>query len=361
MGIKLDDQALLLALERALGVARSPDELPEIWLARVDHIGSLGIKTYIAALGGALLAKAADPDVDSLTQDVAAGSGGYSLRRATEFLALHNEGRFHLGAQGRWPLNNRPFLGGPARIDEFTKISTRAKPAFEAFRDSLRDLNKLDRDGATLALAAFLRVRMAAQQSEREAARLSRHVESGLVLSDLVEVANRFVRADPERGKRGQALTAAVLDCVFDEVELLAINHPHAGDVRVSSRGRLTVAVEVKQDAITEATAEELARQATELGADLALLVAIADDQAPLDRGRIQRDAIRGDGTLLVVCESVLELITSIAVPSATPAIRFEDGLPGAFAARLREIEADQKAQEEWRQLVEARSSLTLG
>jgi len=361
MGIKLEDQALFLALDRALAIARSGETLPDVWLERVENIGGLGVKTYIAALGGALLAKAADPAVDSLSQDVAAGSRGYSLRKATEFLALHNDGRFHLGAQGRWPLNNRPFLGGPTRIDEFTKISTRAKPAFGAFLDALRDLNKLGREDALLAFAAFLRVRMEAQDAERQAAQMSRRVESGLILSDLVGVLDRFVRDDPEGGRRAQALTAAVFDCVFDEVQLLSINNPHPGDVRVSSHGRLTVVAEVKQVAVTESTAADLARETMELGADLALLVVIADSQAPLDRARIQRDALFQDGTALVVCESVLELISSVAVPSATPAIRFEDSLPGTFAARLLEIGADQRAQEEWRQLVEARSSLRLG
>jgi len=116
MGIKLEDQALLLCLDDALALARSTEELPAVWISRVERLGGLGVKTYIAALGGALLAKSTDPRVDSLAQDEAAGPRGYSLRKAAEFLAEQNNGRYHLGAEGRWPLNNRPFLGGPARI-----------------------------------------------------------------------------------------------------------------------------------------------------------------------------------------------------------------------------------------------------
>jgi hypothetical protein len=116
MGIKLEDQALLLTLDDALALARSPEELPEVWITRVSRRGGLVNKTYIAALGGALLAKATDPRVDSLAQDEAAGPRGYSLRKAAEFLAQQNNGRYHLGAKGRWPLNNRPFLGGTARV-----------------------------------------------------------------------------------------------------------------------------------------------------------------------------------------------------------------------------------------------------
>jgi SacI restriction endonuclease len=356
MGIKLEDQALLVALDDALALARSTDDLPAVWISRIDRLGGLGIKTYIAALGGALLAKATDPRVDSLAQDEAAGPRGYSLRRAAEFLAQQNNDRYDLGAKGRWPLNNRPFLGGPARIDEFTKISAKARPAYEAFLDALRDLNRVEGDGASAALAAFLRVRMGVQTAEREAARAARKLESDVALEDLVGIVDRFVRAAPEGGKRAQALAAAVLDCAFDDVELQPINSPHPGDVRVMSGGAIVLAVEAKQLRVSEAVASELSREAAELGADLALLVVIAEKHAPLDRDRAQRDALRVDGTLLVICESVLELIASVAVLSATSVVKVEKDLPGAFAARLREIEANKKGQNEWKMLVEDRS-----
>ncbi|MEZ5076713.1 MAG: restriction endonuclease, SacI family [Solirubrobacterales bacterium] len=356
MGIKLEDQALLLTLDDALALARSTKELPAVWIARVERLGDLGIKTYVAALGGALLAKATDPRVDSLAQDGAAGPRGYSLRKAAEFLAQQNNGRFHLGAEGRWPLNNRPFLGGPARIDEFTKISGKARPAYEAFLDALRDLNRLERVEALAALAAFLRVRMGVQKAEREAVRASRRIDSELALEDLIGIVDRFVRAVPEGGRRAQALAAAVLDCAFEYVELQPINSPHPGDVRVLSKDQIILAVEAKQLPVSEAVPSELSREAVGLGADLALLVVISEEHAPLDRDRVQREALRDDGTLLVVCEGVLEFVSLVAVFSGTPGFKIEEDLPGAFAARLREIGASEKGQDEWKQLVAARA-----
>jgi hypothetical protein len=356
MGIRLQDQALLLTLDDALALARSTEELPVVWISRIERLGDLGIKTYIAALGGALLAKATDSRVDSLAQDEAAGPRGYSLRKAAEFLAKQNNGRFHLGAEGRWPLNNSPFRGGPLRIDDFTKVSGKARPAYEAFLDALRDLNRLQRTEALAALASFLRVRMAVQDAEREAVRAARRLESDLALEDLVGIVDRFVRAAPEGGRRAQAFAAAVLDCAFDDVDLQPINSPHPGDVRVLSEGQIVIAVEAKQLPVTEAVASELSREAAELGADLALLVVIAEKHAPLDRDRVQREALRNDGTLIVICEGALELISSVAVSSATSAVHLEKDLPGAFAARLREIEASKEGQDEWRNLVEGRS-----
>ncbi|HZO06219.1 MAG TPA: restriction endonuclease, SacI family [Solirubrobacterales bacterium] len=356
MGIRLEDEALQLTLEQALSLARSGKPLPTIWLDRVERLGELGVKTYIAALGGALLAKATNPEVDSLLQDENAGNGGYSLRRAAEFLALHNEGRYHLGAQGRWPLNNRPFLGGPSRIDEFKKISGRARPSYELFLDTLRDLRRRDEPEALEALAAFLRVRMQVQEEARTAAREARGVESDLAIADLVRVIDLFVHRDSEGGKRAQALTAAVLDCAFDEVDMGPINGPRAGDVRVLSNDRVIVAAEAKQLEAEDADATKLSSDAAELGADLALLVVLFKRHRSLDREALRQAALREDGTLLVICESVIELVTSVAVYSATPAAHIETELPGAYALRMREIEVSPAALEEWEHQIKART-----
>lgn len=353
-------------LDEALALARSSAELPAVWLSRVERLGELigaggaGAsgqgKTYVAALGGALLAKATDPQVNSLAQDEAAGPRGYSLRRAAEFLAERNDGRYHLGAQGRWPLNNSPFRGGPVRIDEFTKISGRAKPAFEVFLDCLRDLNRLDHADAMQALAAFLRVRIKVQGAETAAARSARAISGAVPLEDLAGIVDRFVREDPEGGRRAQALVAATLDCAFAEVSLQPINSPHPGDVRVARAGELVLPVEVKQLPVGDAVALELAREAAGLDADLALLVVIADRHSPLDRERVQLEALRDHGVLLAVCEGTLELIASVAVLSATPAAKIEAELPGAFAARMREQEVSAEGQRAWQKLLDARA-----
>jgi hypothetical protein len=168
VGIVLTDQQLALDLDEALSIERSRASLPELWIRRVERLGALGIKTYIAALGSALLAKATNPQVDSLAQDIGAGPHGYSLRKVGEFLSVNSQGRFHMGTKSRWPLNNRPFLGGPGRIDEFTKISGKAQPAYELFRDCLVDLNHATRGDALLAFAAWLRVRREVEEVEQE-------------------------------------------------------------------------------------------------------------------------------------------------------------------------------------------------
>ena len=343
-------------MEAGIARARSQSALPAAWITRTERLGALGVKTYVAALGGALLAKATDPRVDSLVQDETASARGYSLRRAAEYLAVHNEGRYHLGTASRWPLNNRPFLGGPARIDEFTKISRRARPAFQMFLDSLIALNRLDSEEALNALSAFLCVRMAVAERERTAIAELFTRTSGLTLEDVLGMAELFVRENPEHGRRGQAFVAAAFDCAFDSVQLQSINNPKPGDVRVVLDGK-TVPIEVKQIPVASDRALELAREARRLGGDAALLVALADKQEPLDRDRIRRTAIREIGVAVEVCESVRELVGLIAVFASASIEEIVSSLPAAFAARMQEIEVSDAGLRRWRDLIEARAT----
>jgi hypothetical protein len=360
MGIPLHPEALLLTLDRGIERARSQEKLPAVWLQRVERLGELAAprasgKTYIAALGGALLAKATDLAVDSLTQDEAAGPRGYSLRTATEFLTKNNHGRFHLGVERANPLNNRPFIGGPARIDEFTKIHARARPAFELFKDCIVEINRMSSDEALHAFAAYLRIRMAVADQERIAKKEALALTGSGVASDVLQAAEVFITADPEGGKRGQALVAAVLDCFFNEVRLRGINDPGAGDVRVMEGGDIILPVEVKQKSVDEETGIELARDAATMGADKALLVILAPRHRPLDREHVRRRALDEYGVMVEVCESVRELVGAVAVFGGVRASAIAERLPGSYALRLREHEASDTGQRRWAEMMEQR------
>jgi hypothetical protein len=347
----------MLKLDESIARARSVAPVLELWSRRVERLGDLGIVTYIAALGSAMLAKATDPRVDVLTQDRNVGPSAYSLRKVAEFLARQNQGRYHMGATGKNPVNNRPFLGGPGRIDEFTKISRKARPSFELFRDCLVDLNRMSGEEAQAVFVAWLRVRMEVQRVKLVTDMQLLATTTGLDVAALIDTAERFVRENAEGGKRGQAFVAAVLDCAFSDVVLQAINDPNPGDVRVRNHGRTAWIVEVKQVAADESTAFALASEAQTLGVTLALLVVLADRQSPLDREQIRRRAIRENRVLLEVAESVRELIGMVAVFSMTTIEHIAESLPGRYALRMREHGVSGTAQRRWSELMEARTN----
>jgi hypothetical protein len=363
MGITLKNDDMLLVLDRAVERARSRESLPTVWLERVVRLGVLTTpraagKTYIAALGGALLAKATDPGVDSLTQDEDSGTRGYSLRTAAEFLTKNNNGRFHLGVQGANPLNNRPFIGAPARIDEFTKILPRARPAFELFLDCVIDINRLSADQAIDAFAAYLRIRMGVAEDERAARREALSLSSTIRMADLIRAAELFIISDPEGGKRGQAFVAAVMDCAFAEVRLRGINDPGAGDVRVIEGKKVLLPIEVKQKTVDETVGIDLAREAAAMECDKALLIVLAEHHRPVDRERVRRTALSEHGVLVEICESVWELVGALAVFAGVRAAAIAESLPSAYAVRLREHEVSASGQRRWRDLIGARSEV---
>lgn len=109
-------------------MAESDASLPPIWIDRVRRIADCPSKTYVAALGTALLAKAANPQVDSLVVKSKAGPRGYSMRSVAKVLVekapIYG---YHLGVTGPEPLNNRPWFGTD-RVDRFENVRGDALP-----------------------------------------------------------------------------------------------------------------------------------------------------------------------------------------------------------------------------------------
>ncbi len=136
-------------------VAESEAELPPIWVDRVNRIAESPSKTYVAALGTALLAKATDPSVDALTVKTKAGPNAYSMRGVAKVLV---EGAslygFHLGRTGPEPLNNQPWFGVD-RVDKIDNLKADALPYHRNMVRYLNDLNGYTAEEAFQALAVF--------------------------------------------------------------------------------------------------------------------------------------------------------------------------------------------------------------
>jgi hypothetical protein len=352
--VKLDKTELGLTLDRAHAIARSKEDLPSEWLHHVERMEECPSKTYIAALGAALLAKATDSRVDSLARAAAAGPSGYSIRAVGEFMASEaSRYGYHLGATGPWPLNNSPFYRNADRIDRFTNIRADAKPYYDDLVRYLQDLNRLTEDQALLGLAAFLRRRIAYADALKAESAAIASVRGG-AYAEVVELATLFCIEDPEGGKRGQALVAALFDCVYDEVDLKGINNPRPLDVRVLRDGRIVLGAEVKQVAVREDTGLHLATEARGLDCDKALLVAIATDQEALDRDGLRQRALHEHGVLLQVAETVPELFAAVTVFASVSASDVAVRFPGAYAARMQEHEVSIAGRERWSALIEA-------
>ena len=336
MGIQIPRADLERELDAALrdAAVRSGSEL---WVERLawlsEQVEQGYGKTYVAALGAALLAKATNPRIDSLTQASTAGPAGYSLRQVAEFLQEHVRGRVHLGTLSKNPVNNSPFLRGPGRIDRFDKIASTTRPVYETFVRWLDDLNGYDGTHAHEALVAFLHER-ARIQREKDAASASRF-EFGVASSivDLMDALHLFVTENPEGGSRGQAIVTAVLSCTFADVEVVPKNHPAPFDVKRSGYPPPLVC-EVKQQPVRVEDVMELARRAIENRAERAIYAALDPLQPELPVNRLVADALSDHGVHLDLCYDIRELIARSAVYSDIDSARFIATLPNQAVAK---------------------------
>lgn len=347
MGITIPRETLEERLEDAIRLAESPAALPSEWLKRVEHIAECPSETYVAAFGVALLARASDADVDVLTIKSSAGPRAYSMRGVARVLvgrARHYG--YHLGVTGPEPLNNQPWFGND-RIDRIARIRGDVVPYHQALVRYLRDLQRLSPDQALRALAAFLRLRLAVGHAAQQV-----HVviaNAGAALTDVLRVAEAFIRQDAERGRRGQAVVAALLDCVHEEVSTGAINNPRAFDVRVDSGGRPVLAAEVKQKPVHDEEVLHLAAAAAAAGIDKAMYAALAAEQTPLDVVALQGRAAEDHGVLLGVAVGLVQVSDLVLLTSGRSAADIAGVLPSAILHRLMQLRVSSAGVEHWR------------
>lgn len=347
VAIRLKREEMEVALERAYQLSRDETALPQQWLERVKRIEEAPSKTYVAALGAAMLAKATDDRVDSLSRTADASDRGYSIRGVGEFMATKADIMgFHLGVPGKWPLNNSPFYRNNARIDRFEHIEPRSKPYYDDLVRYLRELDRLPASEALRALAAFLARRIAYADAERS--RQREVVVRSARLLDVIEIARLFVTEDAEGGRRGQAFAAAVLDCAYDDVRLRSINNPRPIDVSAWSDGAMRLAVEVKQAIVDESVALALAEDAADAQCDRAVLAALHPQQPHIDKAHLRREALERHGVLVDVAASVEELVATVLLPARLSLTTAAERLQEVVLRRLDEHGLPEETVQRW-------------
>jgi hypothetical protein len=356
MAVRADKGALREALERAVRIADRGEEIPALWIQRTEHIGDSPSQTMVAFLGNALLARATFGEaIDPRAIKVRAGERGYSVRGTVSVLV---EGKrmfgYGLGVEELEPLNNQPFLR-PARVDEIGLDTVRsgAREYLRALKGFLRDIDSLTATEAEHALAAFIIVRRRVAETDR--ARAVEELRTKKVpLPKLAHVVTAFVGDRPESGRRGQALSAAILDCWLPRVELGGIHDPDAFDVVAFRDKEESVpfqAVQVKQKVVGEDTAVGLAEAAAMAGVPTGLLVAIAQGQPPIDEAAVAARA-KSTGVGVRAVTSVSALLRAVAIYGAKTPHEIAETLPAAFEDRMIEIGCEEDAVEHWRELV---------
>lgn len=264
--------------------ARWVDRLREA-LAAADKTN----RTFVAALGTGILAKATNLQADPLALKVKGSAPGSHSARALAkevLVPLALELGVDLGVTGREPLNNQPFF----RYDFISvdmDVRANARSALALLVDVLDAVSVVTEESEARAiLRTFLTLR---RKTRREFVATDGPTPASPAA--LVELISAWVAAASEGGRRSQAVVYGLYSAVYGARRVLAsrVNDPDRnfpGDVAVLSvedGSHLAEVIEVRDKPVPYHDAVGFLEKAASQGCDRATIVAAAPRQLSLD------------------------------------------------------------------------------
>lgn len=352
-------------------VARSTQEFID-WSRSVRKFSELcakrNLKSYIAVLGNALLAKASNPRIDAYSLKAGDESGGaYDARRSAEkvLVPASQEHRFSLGATGPQPLNNQPFFRS-YRITREMRVRSHARPVLDELLKLLHEIQQYRSEEATRALAAFVDVRReyVPKYPVRQGALA---ISSGHELAAAIQC---LVTEKSEGGGRAQAAAGGLLDALFpsERVRVGKRNEPDReapGDIciragvedgyghQVQDREHTTAftrAFEIRDKNVPPHAVLAFVEKAAHAGIGRATLVAVATDQEPLDVSRLSQRA-RESGVDLQIFIGWELLVNFVIFASIGREAWTVERAVASIHQRLIGLEVSEQAVREWDRL----------
>jgi hypothetical protein len=354
MAIAIEAEEAIRQLEEALRLTRDPAyEVSQLWLDRIGELEAWRTnKLALTAFATAVLAKATEAEVDPLWLiDRSGDPHSFNARTLAREVLVPTARRlgFLLGTPGPDPLAGSPWFG-PERIDEIDKWRAKAKLRAD---DLVGWLAGLTQETAREALVALVLRRSQVLQREVDERREALvTAEASVSLTELAETVDRFIRRNPEDGRRGAAATAAAFSAVGREVLARPVNDPAQIDVDVmDEKGLLWLGIEVKQRPATEQDALDIAAGVNARGASRAMLCAFAQKGEALSHRTLIKEAEAEYGCFLHFAESAGELIrlAALSTEADRPSILRE--FPPAFSHYLEELGSAQEALVQWKAL----------
>lgn len=348
MSIKISPAAARQRLEAAFEWAESEESVPELWLDLALQAFQMSAKTYVPALGTALLARATDDRIDPLSIKASYGSNTYSLRGLCHevLVPAARQLGFSIRNTGREPINNQPFF----RYDHMTEIDrVRDRASFEQFMSGIKKVEELDESQALAAFAAYLRVAIATTRQLKNYS-----VDpSGLTLQRVIRIVEEFLGEGTDRPNRTQALVAAAFDVTHADVRSRRLNDPsrdYPGDVQAFDGEDPILAVEVRAKFVLGTEVEGFTSACRQANIERAFMVIIWPGHHPLS-ARGHREAALEFGVLLTIIERVDDLLTDVFGWADVPLPSALKTFTVAALQRLKEIEAQDQSLQRWVEL----------
>lgn len=364
MAIKIDKAAAakVLRAEVAAAVAGPVDQG---WRNKIERLSQLcekcGIRTHVAFMGTALLAKSVDQRVDLFAvkpTHAVDNPNAYSARPLghSVLVPLAAELGFSLGVTGREPLNNQPYFR-MVRLGDDTPVRGGGRAAFDYMVELVRELQELQTEQeARAALRAFIAVRSAYVPKYADAAK------SGAITPEaLIGAVRALVSENSEGGRRAQAVAAGLFD-VFagpERVESGRINDPsrhYPGDVNVRSAddpAKIEKSIEVRDKPVSAADVQLFGNKCVAMNVQEAAVLMVAEAQSALDISRLTEWA-KERGLGLTLFYGWAEFIDQVLFWSEQPKPIGATAAIAFVRDRLISVEASPEAVETWQSLIAA-------
>jgi SacI restriction endonuclease len=350
VAITLHTEDLAQTLERAYLLAIGKEKLPPTWVDRAERLGESPSVAFIAAIGAVLLAKATSPEIDAFVIQTREGSpGAFNLRAAATALAAKKRAfGYDIGSSSdRDPINHGTLVSSTRWDVALDRIREDHKPFFQLLLTWLADVNRMGKNEALKALAAYVRVRRAAGAGAA-VQQIPATLNNAPTLPDLVTVLHGFVGADPEGGARGMALVAAAYRAAGFEAMLPSRHDPRRIDITIKRNGRAIIGAEVKQVDTGEGTADTLAEDAATAKLNRALLAVLGPGVlVDFDRAAVIRRA-ESHNVVLRIAQGSRELLHEALSAGSAGLGELCAALPRLFAEALRDIRVSEQTLEAW-------------
>lgn len=361
MNIRIDKKEAAALVRRAATEA-DREEFDRNWFEKVEMLSQLceqgGSRTHIAFLGTGLIAKAVRLDVDLRAikpQHAGDNPRAFSARTLCHsvLVPLAAELGISIGVTGREPLNNQPYFR-MTRLGDSTPVHAGARAAFDYTVKLIDELeNVATQEQARAALAAFIAERRRYQPNY-----IVPEGETMIAPGSLPVAIEALVRDASENGRRAQAAVAGLMDA-FAGPERVAsgrVNDPsrrHPGDVCVRAVTDSEVwekAFEVRDKPVALSDVQIFGSKCLNMGVHEAAVVAIADNQTPLDSRKLSEwSAEYGlSMTLFMDWETIVE---QVLFWSSDPQLLVAGRAVKYIHERLIGVEASPGAVELWAQL----------
>lgn len=337
----------------------------QAWTERVKTLSDLcekaRVRTHIAFLGAALIAKSTDPTISlkwikpKHAADEASETGdnsSFSIRPLSEtvLVPVAAELGIHIGVTGAQPLNNQPYFR-MRYLGDGTPISSKGQAPFDYMMQLIGELQALDADKSRQALRAFVAVRKTYQP--RYAA--SQSIASVSPFS-FPKIIDQFVNENSEGGKRAQACTAGVFDALYGSELVVSgrINDPSRnfpGDVNVlGTTGLVIRAVEVKDKPVSANDVHIFVQKCLDMKVLACSYVMVARAQEHLNASQLKIWA-KDFGVSLSIYPDWATLIDGAFCWSAEPLSETVSKMVHSIRTRLIKIEAPPASVVRWEKL----------